>query len=53
MKMLITRLVLAVENFRQWFNAQVAFLPLAVMKLFPADPAIRFADRFAAGSGRS
>ncbi|SIQ15678.1 KDO2-lipid IV(A) lauroyltransferase [Rhizobium sp. RU20A] len=47
MKMLITRMVLAVENFRQWFNAQVAFLPLAVMKLFPADPAIRFADRFA------
>ncbi len=47
MRMLITRLVLSAEHARQWFNAQVAFLPLAVMKLFPADPAIRFADRFA------
>ncbi|WP_377289461.1 lipid A biosynthesis lauroyl acyltransferase [Rhizobium sp. SG2393] len=45
--MLITRLVLSAEHARQWFNAQVAFLPLTVMKLFPADPAIRFADRFA------
>lgn len=45
--MFITRVVLALENFRQWFNATLAFSFLNLLKLAPADPAIRFADRLA------
>ncbi len=45
--MLITRLVLAARKARQWLLAQVAFVPLQILKLFPADAAINFADRFA------
>lgn len=47
MKMFITRVVLALENFRQWFNATLAFSVLNLLKLAPADPAIRFADQLA------
>ncbi len=47
MKLLVTRIVLALENFRQWFNATIAFGFLSLLKLLPADPAIRFADRLA------
>ena len=35
------------DNLRQWLNATIAFGFLSVLKLFPADPAIRFSDRFA------
>ncbi|WEX89543.1 lipid A biosynthesis lauroyl acyltransferase [Sinorhizobium garamanticum] len=45
--MLITRLVLAANHFRQWLIAQLVFLLLTVLKLFPADAAINFMDRFA------
>lgn len=45
--MLLTRLVLAARNARQWLLAQIAFLPLQVLKLLPADAALNFADRFA------
>lgn len=45
--MVITRVVLALENFRQWLNATIAFGFLNLLKLLPADPAIRFADRLA------
>ncbi|MGE7370903.1 lipid A biosynthesis lauroyl acyltransferase [Neorhizobium sp. NPDC001467] len=44
MKMVITRIVLAVMHFRQWLVAQVAFGFLNLLKIFPADPAINFAD---------
>ena len=44
--MLITRLVLSVERFRQWSIAQFVFFLLGVLKLFPANGAIRFAERF-------
>ena len=44
MKMLITRLVLAARRFRQWSLAQITFGFLSLLKLLPADPAIRFAD---------
>lgn len=44
MKMLITRIVLAARKFRQWFLAQITFGFLNLLKLLPADPAIRFAD---------
>ncbi len=47
MKLLITRIVLALENFRQWLNATIAFGFLNMLKLLPADPAIHFADRLA------
>ena len=43
--MLITRLVLTAERFRQWSIAQFAFLLLGLLKLFPADGAIAFAER--------
>lgn len=43
--MLVTRLVLAAMRFRQWTVAQLAFLLLGFLKLFPAGPAIEFADR--------
>jgi len=45
-ELVITRLVLAVRHFRQWLVAQAAFAFLNVLKLFPADAAINFADRF-------
>ncbi|MBB3524709.1 MULTISPECIES: lipid A biosynthesis lauroyl acyltransferase [Rhizobium] len=45
MKLLITRIVLALRHFQQWLVAQVMFGFLNVLKLFPADGAIRFADR--------
>jgi KDO2-lipid IV(A) lauroyltransferase len=46
-KMLVTRIVLALMHFRQWLIAQFAFGLLNFLKLFPADPAMRFAERFA------
>ena len=45
--MFITRIVLALDRFRQWLIANFAFGLLSVLKIFPADPAIRFADRLA------
>ena len=42
--MFITRIVLAARKFRQWFLAQITFGFLNLLKLLPADPAIRFAD---------
>ncbi|XEN31171.1 Kdo2-lipid IVA lauroyltransferase/acyltransferase [Ensifer sp. WSM1721] len=47
MRMLITRLVLAADRFRQWVIAQFVILLLTVLKLFPADRAINFMDRVA------
>ncbi|MEY9163237.1 KDO2-lipid IV(A) lauroyltransferase [Sinorhizobium fredii] len=47
MRMLITRLVLAADRFRQWLIAQFVFLLLNILKLFPADSAINFMDRVA------
>ncbi|MGE6740855.1 lipid A biosynthesis lauroyl acyltransferase [Allorhizobium pseudoryzae] len=44
MKMLITRIVLALRHFQQWLVAQAAFGFLNLLKILPADPAIRFAD---------
>ncbi len=45
--MLITRLVLAADRFRQWSIAQFVLLFLTILKLFPADMAINFMDRVA------
>ncbi|NRP73737.1 Lipid A biosynthesis myristoyltransferase 2 [Ensifer psoraleae] len=45
--MLIARLVLAANHFRQWLIAQFVFLLLTVLKLFPPDTAINFMDRVA------
>ncbi|MFC3072551.1 lipid A biosynthesis lauroyl acyltransferase [Shinella pollutisoli] len=45
--MLLTRLVLASRKAKQWLVAQLAFGLLNLLKLLPADRAIRFADRFA------
>jgi len=45
--MLLTRLVLAARKFQQWSIAQLAFGLLNLLKLFPADGAMNFADRFA------
>ena len=45
MKMLVTRLVLALRNTKDWLVAQFAFGLLNLLKLFPADGAINFADR--------
>ena len=45
MKLFITRIVLALMHFQQWLVAQVMFGFLNLLKLFPADGAIRFADR--------
>lgn len=47
MRMLITRAVLALRHFRQWSIAVAVFGLLGFLKLFPADPAIRAADRLA------
>jgi len=44
-KLFITRIVLALMHFQQWLVAQVMFGFLNFLKLFPADGAIRFADR--------
>ncbi len=44
--MLITRMVLGAERMRQWLIAQLMFVPLAVLKLFPADAAMNFMERF-------
>jgi len=43
---LITRIVLALRSFQQWLVAQFVFGLLNVLKLFPADGAMNFADRF-------
>lgn len=43
-KLFITRIVLALRNFRQWLVAQVIFGFLNFLKLFPADGGINFAD---------
>ncbi|MGV8936889.1 MAG: lipid A biosynthesis lauroyl acyltransferase [Allorhizobium sp.] len=45
MELFITRIVLWFRRLSQWLVAQVAFGFLNVLKLFPADPAINFADR--------
>ena len=45
--MFVTRLVLALEHFRQWLVAQLVFGFLNLLKLLPADPAIRWADALA------
>ena len=45
--MFLTRLVLAARKFQQWSIAQFAFGLLNLLKLFPADGAMNFADRFA------
>ncbi|MCA1493834.1 lipid A biosynthesis lauroyl acyltransferase [Sinorhizobium alkalisoli] len=45
--MLITRLVLAADRFRQWAIAQFVLLLLSVLKLLPPDAAIDFMDRVA------
>ncbi|MGK9054061.1 lipid A biosynthesis lauroyl acyltransferase [Xaviernesmea oryzae] len=47
MKMFIVRIAIALRNFQQWLVAQIAFGFLNLLKVFPADPAIRFADRLA------
>ncbi|MCK8781051.1 lipid A biosynthesis lauroyl acyltransferase [Rhizobium sp. NTR19] len=47
MKMFLTRIVLKLRNFQQWLVATLAFGFLNFLKIFPADPAIRFADRLA------
>ncbi|MBY5613621.1 lipid A biosynthesis lauroyl acyltransferase [Rhizobium leguminosarum] len=52
MKLFITRIVLALRHFQQWLVAQVMFGFLNFLKLFPADGAIRFADRMMRGLGR-
>jgi KDO2-lipid IV(A) lauroyltransferase len=44
-RLFITRIVLSLMRFRQWLVAQLAFGFLNFLKLFPADAAIRFADR--------
>jgi KDO2-lipid IV(A) lauroyltransferase len=46
-RMLITRLVLAADRFRQWSIAQLVLLLLTILKLFPPDMAINFMDRVA------
>ncbi|EJC76542.1 lipid A biosynthesis lauroyl acyltransferase [Rhizobium hidalgonense] len=52
MKLFVTRIVLALRHFQQWLVAQVMFGFLNVLKLFPADGAIRFADRIMRRLGR-
>lgn len=47
MKMVITRIVLALRNFQQWSVAQATFGLLNLLKILPADPAIRYIDRIA------
>lgn len=45
MKLVITRIVLSLRRFQQWLIAQMMFGFLNFLKLFPADSAIRLADR--------
>ncbi|HUH49733.1 MAG TPA: lipid A biosynthesis lauroyl acyltransferase, partial [Mycoplana sp.] len=45
MRKIVTRIVLALRNFEQWLVAQFVFGLLSLMKLFPADGAMNFADR--------
>ncbi|MBX4897557.1 lipid A biosynthesis lauroyl acyltransferase [Rhizobium bangladeshense] len=52
MKLIITRIVLALRNFQQWLVAQAMFGFLNILKLFPADGAIRFADKAMRRLGR-
>lgn len=52
MKLFITRIVLALRHFQQWLVAQVMFGFLNFLKLFPADGAIRFADRMTRQVGK-
>ncbi|MGK6315925.1 lipid A biosynthesis lauroyl acyltransferase [Neorhizobium sp. DT-125] len=47
MKMFVVRIAIALRNLQQWLVAQLAFGFLNLLKVFPADPAIRFADRVA------
>ncbi|TNM64911.1 lipid A biosynthesis lauroyl acyltransferase [Aliirhizobium smilacinae] len=47
MKMVITRIVLTLRNFQQWSVAQATFGLLNLLKILPADPAIRYIDRVA------
>ncbi|TDK38693.1 lipid A biosynthesis lauroyl acyltransferase [Rhizobium deserti] len=47
MKMVLTRIVLTLRKFQQWLVAQLTFGLLNALKIFPADPAIRFADQAA------
>jgi KDO2-lipid IV(A) lauroyltransferase len=42
--MLLTRIVMKARQFQQWLVAQLAFSFLNLLKILPADPAIRFAD---------
>ena len=44
MKSFITRVVLKARQFQQWLVAYLIFALLSVLKLFPADGSIRFAD---------
>ncbi|SMC82664.1 lipid A biosynthesis lauroyl acyltransferase [Rhizobium sp. RU36D] len=44
MELFITRIVLALRKFQQWSVAQLAFGFLNLLKIFPADAAINFAD---------
>lgn len=46
-KMIVTRLVLALRKTKQWLVAQFAFGLLNLLKLLPADGAINSADRIA------
>ncbi len=52
MKLFITRIVLALRRFQQWLVAQLMFGFLNFLKLFPADGAMRFADRMTRQVGR-
>jgi KDO2-lipid IV(A) lauroyltransferase len=45
--MFLTRIALALLHFQQWLVAQSTFGLLNFLKIFPADPGIRFADRMA------
>jgi KDO2-lipid IV(A) lauroyltransferase len=45
--MLITRLVLASRKVRDWVVAQLAFLPLLLLKILPPDTALNFMDHAA------
>ncbi|MBO3760528.1 lipid A biosynthesis lauroyl acyltransferase [Ciceribacter sp. L1K22] len=45
MRALVTRFVVAMRRFPQWAVAQLTFALLNLLKILPADPAIRFADQ--------
>lgn len=47
MRQLLTRLVLFFMRLREWLVAQLAFVPLALLKLLPADTALNLMDRAA------